>query len=110
MDIMTRLRHNHPPRGAVDRIYSRKQIEQAFLETFDLVGGVPRLAAWAHEQENYGEFLKLLTKFAPKDVVQANMGQVIEYRSNVPQSPLNGDPSIAEGEFIPAGEPDPSND
>jgi hypothetical protein len=105
-DIMTRLEENHPSRRSrPDRIYSRKQIEQAFLETFDLVGGVPRLASWANETENYASFLKLLMVLAPKDSIKEAAGNVIEYRSNVPASPLNGSVSgIAEGEFIPAGD------
>ena len=75
-------------RNKIDRIWSRKQIEQAFIETFELVGGVPRLALWAAQEENYGEFLKLLMRLAPKEAM-ADMGHVIEYRSNVPQSPLS---------------------
>lgn len=72
----------------VQRIYSRKQIEQAFLETFELVGGIPRLAIWANQEQNYGEFLKLYARFAPKDQVK-EAGEVLEYRSNVPPSLLN---------------------
>jgi hypothetical protein len=75
-------------RKNVERIWSRKQIEQAFIETFELVGGVPRLALWANQEENYGEFLKLLMKLAPKDVLR-DTATVLEYRSNVPQSPLS---------------------
>jgi len=53
------------------------------------VGGVPRLAIWANQEENYGKFLDLLMKLAPKDTGAAIAGQILEYRSNVPQSPLN---------------------
>jgi hypothetical protein len=70
-------------------IFNRKQIEQAFLESFELIGGVPRLAMWANDARNYGLFLSLLTKFVPKAEVQAFVAPVLEYRSNVPQSPLN---------------------
>lgn len=88
--------------GAVETIYSRKQIEQAFLETFELVGGVPRLALWANDPENYGTFLKLLMTMAPKEQVERVKGQILEYRSAVPQSPLNRGPEdgIQEGEFV----------
>ena len=56
MDIMKSLEKNvrKPREGNIERIYSRKQIEQSFLETFELVGGVPRLASWANDEENYG--------------------------------------------------------
>lgn len=74
--------------AGVEHIYSRKQIETAFLETFDLIGGVPRLALWANNEENYGLFLQLLLKLAPKEAAQAMKGQVLEYRSNLPSSPL----------------------
>lgn len=73
----------------VQRIWSRKQIEQAFIETFEMVGGVPRLAIWANDPENYKDFLMLLMKLAPKDTGSAIAGQILEYRSNVPSSPLN---------------------
>lgn len=73
---------------SVQRLYSRKALEQGFLECFELVGGVPRLALWANDPRNYSEFLKLLMKFAPKDA-QEQVGRVLEYRSNVPSSPLN---------------------
>ena len=62
-----RLRQATSPN--VQHIRSRKEIEQALLETFDLVGGIPRLALWANDPENYGEFLKLLLKLAPKEQV-----------------------------------------
>lgn len=90
-DIMSALDARTPARqrGSVDRIFSRKQIEQAFIETFELVGGVPRLAQWANDPENYTQFLKLLMQLAPKEQMQEAVGNVIEYRSNVPQSPLN---------------------
>ena len=107
MDLVTRINSRRSAAAEnTSRIYSRKAIEQAFLETFEMIGGVPRLATWAHSNdENYGEFLKLLTKFAPKEQLEKGLGAVIEYRSNVPQSPLNGSaPDISEGEFMPAGD------
>jgi hypothetical protein len=88
--------------GGVERIFSRKQIEQAFLETFEMVGGIPRLAIWANDPENYGTFLNLLMKMAPKEAVVAAQGAVLEYRSNIPASPLNRAPveDISEGEMV----------
>ena len=75
--------------GNVERVFSRRQIEQAFLESFEMVGGVPRLALWANDPDNYGEFLKLMMKLAPREASAQMLGQVIEYRTNVPASPLN---------------------
>jgi len=90
-------------KGNIERVFSRKQIEQAFIESFELVGGVPRLALWANDEENYGQFLKLLMQLAPKDSGAKVLGEVLEYRSNIPQSPLNN-PSqggeIEDGEIV----------
>ena len=72
----------------VQKLFSRKTMEQGFLECFELVGGVPRLAMWANEPENYGDFLKLLMKFAPKEAERA-AGNVINFVSSIPDSPLN---------------------
>lgn len=80
---------------SVQKLYSRRSMEQGFLECFELIGGVPRLAIWANDPENYGEFLKLLLKFAPKEALEQT-GRVLEYRSNVPASPLNNQVLSAE--------------
>lgn len=72
----------------VQRLYSRKALEQGFLECFELVGGVPRMAIWANDPKNYTEFLKLLMKFAPKET-ERMAGNVINFVSSVPDSPLN---------------------
>jgi len=74
--------------GSVQKLYSRRQLEQGFLECFELVGGVPRLAIWANDPENYGEFLKLYVKFAPKEAA-GSADRVINFVSSIPDSPLN---------------------
>lgn len=101
MDFNLMLQQQLDSRGAskggnVERIRSRKEIEQALLETFELVGGIPRLAIWANDPANYGDFLKLLLKLAPKEQLGAVAGQILEYRSNIPQSPLNRPPEPVE--------------
>lgn len=75
-------------KSSVQKLYSRKNMEQGFLECFELVGGVPRLAMWANDPENYGDFLKLLMKFAPKETEKLG-GATINFLSSVPDSPLN---------------------
>ena len=72
----------------VQRMFSRKGLEQGMLECFELIGGVPRLALWANDPENYGEFLKLLMKFAPKEAEKASSA-TIHFMSSIPDSPLN---------------------
>lgn len=88
----------------VERMWTPKQIQNAFIETFELIGGVPRLAIWANEPENYEAFLKMVITLAPKGaaaLLGEKTGQVIEYRSSIPQSPLNrGSGTSAEGELM----------
>jgi hypothetical protein len=90
----------------VERIFTPRQIQNAFIETFEMVGGVTRLCLWANDPANYETFLKLLITLAPKGaaaMMGETMGQVLEYRSNVPQSPLNRSrpaEEAAEGEII----------
>lgn len=72
----------------VERMFTRKGLEQGMLECFELVGGIPRLAIWANDPKNYGEFLKLLSKLFPKEM-QREAGQVINFISSIPDSPLN---------------------
>ena len=73
----------------VERMWSAREIKNAFIESFELIGGVPRLALWASDPENYATFIKLLITLAPKEAGNAVQGQILEYRSNVPHSPLN---------------------
>jgi len=109
MDINLALRNQLTDRqrrkdekSNVERMWTPKQIQNAFLETFELVGGVPRLAVWANEPENYESFLKMLITLAPKGaaaLLGERQGQVLEYRSNVPQSPLNRQAECEDAEF-----------
>lgn len=43
--------------------FTRKDVVQSFQSAFELVGGVPRLALWAHE--NYTDFAKLYARLLP---------------------------------------------
>jgi hypothetical protein len=92
--------------GNVERIWTPKQIQNAFLETFEMVGGVTRLAMWANQEENYETFLKLLITLAPKGAAALlgdKQGNVIEYRSLVPSSPLNRQAEATDGDFNSGG-------
>jgi hypothetical protein len=72
----------------LEKMLSRKGIASSFLEAFELVGGIPRLAMWANDPANYGEFVKLYARFAPKEDREEETRH-FTYVSNVPQSPLN---------------------
>ncbi len=43
--------------------FKRSDVVNAFTSAFELIGGIPRLALWAHE--NPGEFFKLYGKLLP---------------------------------------------
>lgn len=45
------------------RELSRKRVTQAFMDAFELIGGTPRLALWAHT--NPTDFYKLYAKLMP---------------------------------------------
>ena len=52
----------------IPRTISRKEVVAAFHESFELIGGVPRLAQWA--SENPGDFYKLYAKLLPSQSSQ----------------------------------------
>jgi len=52
--------------------FSRADVVRAFANSFELIGGVPRLALWAHQNE--GDFFKLYAKLLPStQVVDLNV-------------------------------------
>lgn len=60
-----------PRNYQVPRRVSRRQLEQAFLTSFELIGGLPRLALWA--DSNPTEFYRLISKLFPQQV-EAKIG------------------------------------
>jgi len=49
--------------------FSRKDVVQAFSNAFELIGGTPRLALWAHQNE--GDFFKLYSRLLPSQASSA---------------------------------------
>jgi len=88
LDIALTQRQMTLATGGKVRRPTRKEVEAAFVETFELVGGVPRLAMWANKEGNYGDFLKLYARLIPKEVAE-EAGQTFIYESAVPPSALN---------------------
>lgn len=72
-----------------DGALSRKRVVQAFLDAFEMIGGMPRLAVWANE--NPGDFYKLYARLLPSQASQAlgeeNVMRVIHV---LPRGPLDG--------------------
>ncbi len=62
-ETLSALSENSRQNVVIPRVLGRKRVTQAFMEAFEVVGGVNRLAYWAHE--NYGEFIKLHAKLLP---------------------------------------------
>lgn len=79
------------------RQFSRRRVLEALDEAFQLIGGVPRLAMWAHV--NPSDFYKLWGKTIPAASQMEIMGNVQHIiRPALPRSPLDG-----ECEEIPPG-------
>lgn len=78
--------------------FSRQKVLDALNEAFELIGGVPRLAIWGHE--NPTEFYKLWGKTIPAATQMQVSGQLGTYmlRPALPPSPLDG--GFSEGEFV----------
>lgn len=68
--------------------FTRKDVVNAFQQAFELVGGIPRLALWANE--NQGEFYKLYARLLPSQASTA-LGESnrMEIVVNVPESKLD---------------------
>lgn len=88
LDIALTQRQISLASGGKPRKIKRREVEEAFLEAFELVGGISRLAIWANNPANYGDFLKLYSKMIPKEMAE-DAGQTFVYMSNVPASALN---------------------
>lgn len=67
---------------------SRKRVVQAFLDAFEMIGGMPRLAVWANE--NPTDFYKLYARLLPSQASQA-LGESNELviKHILPKGPLD---------------------
>ncbi len=68
--------------------FSRRDVVNAFQQAFELIGGVPRLALWAHEHET--EFYKLHARLLPSQSSSAlGESNQLNITINTPRSPLD---------------------
>ena len=69
--------------------FNREDVVRAFTDSFELIGGVPRLATWAHshQTEFYRLYAKLLPSSAQKQITHD--GKVIIEHALQP-GPLDG--------------------
>lgn len=80
--------------------FSRKQVINAFQDAFQLIGGVPRLAAWAHEHPS--DFYKLYAKLLGNQIhLDVGDDGVIKIIHSIAPGPLDGAPKgeVVDGEF-----------
>ena len=68
--------------------FSRAQVVSAFHNAFELIGGVPRLALWAHS--NPSDFFKLYARLLPSQASSA-LGESNELiiKHVLPRGPLD---------------------
>jgi len=72
------------------REFAKQKVMDAFHDAFDLIGGVPRLAYWAHQ--NPTEFFKLYGKMLPAGAsIDVNHDGEIRFKMVLPPSKLDGD-------------------
>lgn len=75
---------NRPRPYPIPRSIGRKNVENAFHTAFELIGGVPRMALWA--DQNQTEFYKLFSRLLPQQIdAKANVVMQI----TVPPSKLD---------------------
>ena len=78
--------------------FSRTEVMHAFQEAFELIGGVPRLAMWGHNNET--EFYRLYSKLFPNQVTGKvqHAGEIkMNIISAIPKTDL--DNVTLEGEY-----------
>ena len=72
----------------IRREFDRKRVAEAFESAFEMIGGVQRLAVWAHE--NPTEFFKLFGRMLPTGTqVDLNASGEIIYKHVLPPSKLD---------------------
>ena len=68
--------------------FSRRDVVNAFQSAFELVGGVPRLALWANQNE--GDFYKLYSRLLPSQSSSAlGEANVLRIEMAIPKGPLD---------------------
>lgn len=92
-----------PRNYPIPRKVSRKHLEQAFLTSFELIGGVPRLAVWA--DQNPDKFYALLSKLFPQQM-EAKVGvseslAAILTKMGSPRPTVHDMSNVSDAEIIP---------
>lgn len=101
-EILARVASS-PRNYPVPRRVSRKHLEQAFLTSFELIGGVPRLALWA--DRNPAQFYSLLSKLFPQQVeaklgADASLASILKGMGATPATFEHPPQEISEAETV----------
>ena len=68
--------------------FSRKDVVAAFQQSFELIGGVPRLALWANDNES--EFFKLYARLLPSQASNSlGEANVLKIEMSIKPGPLD---------------------
>lgn len=98
-EILRRVAES-PRNYSVPRRVSRKHLESAFLTSFELIGGVPRLALWA--DQNPTQFYQLISKLFPQHV-EAKIGadqSLAAILTNMGRAHVAPPPALEAGETV----------
>tara|TARA_R110002020_G_scaffold171233_2_gene361203 strand:+ start:198 stop:599 length:402 start_codon:yes stop_codon:yes gene_type:complete len=88
MGPLTALSNNKTIRVPRNPHFTRKDVVQSFQSAFELIGGVPRLAIWANENET--EFFKLYSRLLPSQASSAlGESNTLKIELAVKPSPLD---------------------
>lgn len=92
------------PRLDPKREISTRKVNNAIDEAFELIGGIPRFAVWAHN--NQDAFYKMWAKTAPRKLdIDAN--HTVQFlKPSVAASPLDQD--FTEADYVDMGESVPA--
>lgn len=99
--VFTVMSQAHSKRLNVPRAtyFSRKQIVGAFHDAFELIGGVPRLATWAHTHPT--EFYKLYSRLLPnQNQIDFGNDGVLKIIHSLAPTALDGPRDAIEGQAI----------
>ena len=77
-----------------------RNVKDQIRAAFELVGGVPRMATWAHH--NYGDFMKIYARMVPTQVTGENGGPLqVVIGANFPGRDLSGKSFVVEPPSTP---------
>ena len=88
MEPLSRIANGKSVRVPRSPHFTRKDVVNAFQSAFELIGGVPRLALWAND--NQSDFFKLYARLSPSQSSSAlGEANVLRIEMAIARSPLD---------------------